>query len=233
MASLLHRTLKGWLGSRYYRFFPADHRNTIGGLWDVIGQLQFDFLVQQGLQSHHVLLDVGCGSLRGGQHYIRYLNAGQYVGVDLDQDLLDAGQVEITQQGLAAQQPRLVQMSDFNFPRLARTFDYAIAQSVFSHLDLNNIIRCLRRMEQVLAPGGAFFATFFEVPSGSDPLQPITHPNTHDAPITTFSDRDPYHYDFSTFEWICRGTTLHADNIGDWKHPRNQHMIRFTKSSAS
>ncbi len=45
----------------------------VGGMWDKVGVLQFDFLMKQGLQSHYALLDVGCGSLRGGIHFIKYL----------------------------------------------------------------------------------------------------------------------------------------------------------------
>jgi hypothetical protein len=41
------------------------HRESVGGLWDEIGCPQLDFLVEQGLRPHDVLLDVACGSLRG------------------------------------------------------------------------------------------------------------------------------------------------------------------------
>jgi hypothetical protein len=42
------------------------HRNYVGGMWEEIGKLQFDFLVQQGLKPSHCFLDIGCGSFRGG-----------------------------------------------------------------------------------------------------------------------------------------------------------------------
>ena len=43
--------------------------------------------------------------------------------------------------GLAAKNPALVQMDDFGFERLGRQFDVAVAQSVFTHLALNDIVR--------------------------------------------------------------------------------------------
>jgi hypothetical protein len=58
------------------------HREVVGGMWDLIGHLQFEFLIGQGLQPHHYLLDGGGGSLRGGVHLIRYLEPGHYFGVD-------------------------------------------------------------------------------------------------------------------------------------------------------
>jgi len=42
------------------------HRQAIGGLWEEMGKLQFDYLISQKLMPHHQFLDVGCGSLRGG-----------------------------------------------------------------------------------------------------------------------------------------------------------------------
>lgn len=42
------------------------HRIAVGGMWDEIGKLQFEFMVKQGLKPHHKFLDIGCGSLRGG-----------------------------------------------------------------------------------------------------------------------------------------------------------------------
>ena len=51
------------------------HRNFIGGKWEEIGRLQYDFLREQGLQPQDKLLDIGCGCLRGGIHFIDYLES--------------------------------------------------------------------------------------------------------------------------------------------------------------
>src|SRR5712691_3540887 len=83
------------------------HRACVGGLWDEIGQLQIDFLVSRGLLPHHRLLDVGCGSLRGGVKLIKYLDAGHYAGIDLHESLLDAGyEIELAKEGLTHKLPR-------------------------------------------------------------------------------------------------------------------------------
>lgn len=42
------------------------HRGAVGGMWDQIGKLQFEFMVKHGLKPEHKFLDIGCGSLRGG-----------------------------------------------------------------------------------------------------------------------------------------------------------------------
>ena len=37
------------------------HRDYVGGRWEELGRLQFDFLCDHGLRPEHVLLDVACG----------------------------------------------------------------------------------------------------------------------------------------------------------------------------
>jgi SAM-dependent methyltransferase len=205
------------------------HRQAVGGLWEEVGRLQFEYLVAQGLQPNDFLLDIGCGSLRGGVHFVRYLDTGHYWGVDIDERLLEAGRGELEQLGLAGKRPVLVQMADFRFSTLGREFDLALAQSVFTHLPLNSIIRCLMEVERVLAPGGRLYATIFENPAGKQELGAIEHRTADGSLIVSHLDRDPFHYDVDTFRWICDGTRLEVEYIGGWNHPRDQRMLLFRK----
>jgi SAM-dependent methyltransferase len=223
------RPVKKIVPRRYHRLFdPEWHRRTIGNLplWEELGDLQFSFLVERGLQPGHYLLDVGCGPLRGGLRFIDYLEAGRYFGIDKNADVLEeALRTEIPTSGLGDKRPTLRAMDDFDFTSLGQTFDYAIAQSVFTHLPLNSIMLCLMRMEHALRPGGQFYATFFENAGGKRNLADITQAET----VVTHFDRDFYHYDFGTFEWICDETSLKAEYVGSWDNPRNQKMLLFTK----
>jgi ubiquinone/menaquinone biosynthesis C-methylase UbiE len=38
----------------------------------------------------HKLLDIGCGALRGGIHFINYVDAGNHYGLDLNSWLIEA-----------------------------------------------------------------------------------------------------------------------------------------------
>lgn len=220
--------IKRRLPKRYWRYVdPNWHRKSIGLPWEAMGQLQFDFLVGQGLQPDHYLLDVGCGPLRGGIHFMAYLEPGRYFGVEKRADLLEAGRdIEMTRSGLGNKEPTLVVMEDFDFGRLGQSFDFAIAQSVFTHLPINNILRCLVRMDQVLVPGGRFFASIWENEQGKRNLEPIEQ---RPGIVTSF-DTDPFHYDYKVFEWMCEGTGLTPEYLGEWNNPRNQKMLVFTKT---
>lgn len=71
--------------SRYYnpafineQIKSGKHRQVIGGKWEEIGKLRFEFLKAQGLQPEHKFLDVGYGSLCGkipsrSQHLISFV----------------------------------------------------------------------------------------------------------------------------------------------------------------
>ena len=206
------------------------HRLAVGGLWEEIGKLQFEFLVRHGLRPEHYLLDIGCGSMRGGVHFVRYLTSGHYFGVEKSSELLDAGRnIELRRYNLVNKNPILVQMSDFDLKSLGRSFDYALAQSVFTHLPLNSIVRCIMNVEKVLVPRGRLYATFFHNPRGKFDLEPVMHPRADGPDFPTYFDQDPYHYDFEAFKWACEGTRLKAEYIGDWNHPRDQKMIVFTR----
>ena len=60
----------------------GSHRGAVGGRWEEMGRLQLDFLVKQGLRPSDELLDVGCGALRAGLHFIRYLKPGNYFALN-------------------------------------------------------------------------------------------------------------------------------------------------------
>ncbi len=117
-------------------------------------------------------------------------------------------------------------MNNFNFQSANVRFDYALAQSVFAHLLLNNIIQAIMNSEKVLVQGGQLYATFFENPQGKFNLDSVV---SYPHGVTTYFDKDPFHYDFKTFQWICGGTNLRGEYIGNWSHPHDQMMMVFTK----
>lgn len=74
-----------------------------------------------------------------------------------------------------------------------------------------------------MAPaGGTFLASFFEAPDG-DPFAS----QRAATGITTYSFKDPFHYDLDQISSMARRTGWQFEWIGDVKHPRNQKMARF------
>lgn len=207
------------------------HREVVGGLWEEIGTLAFDYLVQHGLTPETRILDIGCGCLRVGVRLVEFLEPGRYYGVDLSEDLLRAGyEVELAREDLQGKLPRehLLCDGDFAFERLPGdpVFDMAIAQSLFTHLPLNHIRLCLTRLAPSLVPGGRFLATVFHCSESQEWARPIHHAR---GGITSFPTRDPYHYRFGDLLHCASGLAWSVGEPADWNHPRDQAIVAFTR----
>jgi hypothetical protein len=196
------------------------HRDYVGALWDEIGSLQFRFMVDQGLLPRHVLVDIACGSLRGGVHFIPYLDAGNYLGIEKERNLIRLGlKKELSGTLVAAKCPELVVSDTFEFHRFSRQANYAIAQSLFTHLPPAMIKDCLTKL-RAFAPECRLFATFSESDSTT------TNPET---PCDTVG----FHYTKSEMEELAVATGWAFRYIGDWGHPRGQVMTEFHPKPAS
>jgi cyclopropane fatty-acyl-phospholipid synthase-like methyltransferase len=80
---------------------PAD-------LWESKRRFQKNFLLRAGLKPHHRLLDFGCGTLRGGIPIIDYLDAGNYIGLDVRTETLKEACVELEESGLDVKYPTIM-----------------------------------------------------------------------------------------------------------------------------
>jgi SAM-dependent methyltransferase len=199
----------------------------VGGAWDEMGRAQFDFLVGRGLRPTDTMLDIGCGALRGGVHFVRYLDPGNYYGVDRAQWLLDVGRTELADAGLSDRGAHLRCDDSFDFEALGQTFDVALAQSVFTHVNLNVAHRCLVRTAAVLRPGAVFYATILENTGDPHDLSPITFDQPDMAPTVTFPDKNPFRYHVRFFEDLIVGLPLRLEYVGEWGSLRGQSMLAF------
>ena len=191
-------------------------RGYVGGLWRRMGQLQRRFLIEQGLAPHHTLLDIACGSLRLGCRIVPYLDPGCYLGIDINGELIEHGKrVELGRRLLAAKRPEFVVSGGFEFERFSRRPDFAIAQSLFSHLSSADIALCLANLARVRKPQTVLYATFLEV----------------DAPVANPAQSHPhraFRYTRDEMAGLGAAAGWQCDYLGDWGHPRGQQMLRYT-----
>ena len=137
--------------------------------YDFMGAMQLRLACALGLREHHQLLDFGCGSLRAGRLFMVYLNPGKYFGIDPNQWLVtEAIQNELGGQDLVRlKQPRFSSNADFDSRVFGETFDFIMAQSIFSHAGPDLIEQTLRYFRESLNEDGIVTATFL-TPQGSD-----------------------------------------------------------------
>lgn len=194
------------------------HRSFVGGdgdFWQRIGLLQFEFLKSRGLRPQHVLLDFACGSLRGGVHFIPYLDAGNYLGFDKSFDLVLMGVVnELGNDAFVAQRPQFVLNGRFDLSEFTLKPDYVIAQSIFTHLTADDIRRALSAMRSIARPSSQVFATFFRADAPAhNPAQSHSRMN--------------FHYTSDEMRSFGESAGWRFEDIGDWNHPRGQQMARY------
>lgn len=207
------------------RLRTGQHRAFVGGMWEEIGQLQFDYMNAKGLSPSDKFIDVACGSMRGGRHFIGYLEPGHYHGFDINRELIDAGLThEIAPLGLLdrIEPHNLVAAEGFAFPSDWRDMDSGLALSLFTHLTLNSIALCLTRLRPVMREGAQFYATIFEV-EAQQQLSPLEH-----VPgIVTHMCQDPYHYTRGDMEFVAAKSGWRVIDIEGFAHPRHQRMVIF------
>ena len=202
------------------------HREYVGGLWEELGRFQLEQLILRGLLPEHTLLDIGCGCLRGGVHFVRYLQQGGYYGHDLHQELIEIGIAEeLAPLGLNVPRAHFQSNADFDFSAFPASFDFAVAQSLFSHLSFNDIRLCLERLAPHMRSGGHLYATFFALPED----QPLARAFQQQGGPKTLPHQDPYHYYPRDMEYACRGLPWSCGYLGDVGHPRGQHALLFVK----
>jgi hypothetical protein len=131
--------------------------------YDFMGATQFRLLTTLGLREHNSLLDFGCGSLRAGRLFITYLLPGRYYGLEPNRWLIDAGiDEQIGRSMLELKRPIFLYHSDFSATRFGVTFDYILAQSIFSHSGREIIAKCFADFKACLMRDGLVVATFVQ-----------------------------------------------------------------------
>lgn len=129
--------------------------------YDFMGATQFRLLCELGLRDHHHVLDFGCGSLRAGRLLITYLQPDRYFGIEPNRWLIDeAIAKEIGQDMVRIKRPRFSHSDAFTASVFDETFDFIVAQSIFSHAGPTIVRRALASFAERLKPGGICAVTF-------------------------------------------------------------------------
>ena len=190
------------------------HRIYVGGMWEEIGLLQFEFLVRQGLKPSDCLLDIACGSLRGGVCFINFLDVGNYLGLDKEKALIELGiEKELGKEVYDYKNPEFVVSDKFEFEKFSKGPRFSIAQSLFTHLTPKDICLCFEKLRAFVETGHIFFATFLEGDSSAN--------------LNTSHSLVGFHYSREEMATFGNKRGWKATYIGNWNHPKNQMMMKY------
>jgi len=181
--------------------------------WLATGQMQFDYLIEHGLESRMRMLEIGCGNLRAGRLFIDYLDDGNYWGIDISPEILLAALDTITAFDLQAKRPRLSLVRDLRFRFLdVESFDVVHAHSVFSHSSYEVLAECLANVGRVLAPGG-FFDFTVHITDGTE------HHVLH----------EDFYYRRESVTGLAESHGFRAELMDDWEGLHLQSKVRLTR----
>ena len=125
--------------------------------WEAQRRFQFEFLTSHGLQPEHRLLDIGCGTLRGGIPFIEYLETGHYTGIEARAGVLKEGRRELADSGLEHKRPVLINAADPARVQLPSPFDFAWAFMALIHMPDEVVDGYLGLASSSLAEGGQLY----------------------------------------------------------------------------
>ncbi|KAL0331376.1 UNVERIFIED_CONTAM: hypothetical protein Sangu_1683100 [Sesamum angustifolium] len=132
-----------------------EHHSNYGEPW-AGGRDVFEFLAESGhLTPSSKVLEIGCGTLRVGLHFIRYLDPGHFHCLERDElSLMAALRYELPSQGLLFKRPLIVRGEDMDFSKFGSDTMYNLiyASAVFLHMPDKLVWVGLERLAGRLQP---------------------------------------------------------------------------------
>ncbi|XP_028793409.1 uncharacterized protein LOC114749100 [Neltuma alba] len=132
-----------------------EHHSNYGEPW-AGGRDVFEFLAQSSqLRPDSRVLEIGCGTLRVGLHFIRFLNPEHFHCLERDElSLMAALRYELPSQGLLFKRPLIVKGEDMDFSKFGSgvMYDLIYASAVFLHMPDKLVWVGLKRLASRLKP---------------------------------------------------------------------------------
>lgn len=132
--------------------------------WGIHGDWQREFLIAQGLQSQHRLLEIGSGTGRLARKIVPYLDDGNYVGVEISDGARGYSVRLAASEGWQNKHPAFY--SSVDVVEQGVTQDYLWGFSVFIHLPAHVMRDVFEECAERMGPDSRFYFSY--VPEAAD-----------------------------------------------------------------
>ena len=181
---------------------------------------------------HKTFLDIGCGDMFLYPNLINN-EISEYYGFDINKKNIEHGLKYLKKKKIKIYPDKIEIGSNFGFENINQeSIDIAFAQAVTSHLNINSLIVLLRNLKKKMKKDGRFFTSFILIDRSKDnepniiEWNKINKFNNEPHLVTSYFERDPYHYSVETLKNISQmcGWVY----IGEYDYDHDiQRMVEF------
>jgi len=179
--------------------------------WDIHGERQLHFLKSMGMEPHHHLVDLGCGTGRLAEQAIPYLDPGHYVGVDISEQAIARCWELVNVDGFDDKVPTfrwsrdgLMGLDD------GSEVDFVWAHSVFTHLPIDRVTALFEEIATL--DFTAFCFTFKRLDTGY-----------------RRSGLKQFQYGIDALQSAANEVGLKAEFLEHWEWPAGQKTMKVTQ----
>lgn len=152
-----------------------DPRRNMGGdiqQFERVGRHQLEMLLHEGLYPDSKLLDIGCGTLRGGYWAMHFLDPGCYYGIEPYTERLQIGLDWIMEpEALERAAPHFAANDDLDLSVFGVQFDFVIARSIWTHTSKTQICTMLDTFLEASAPDGVLLVSYVPTSALPEPVR--------------------------------------------------------------
>jgi hypothetical protein len=129
--------------------------NLRGEEYEDLGRSFFHKLKEYGLGPSDICVDYGCGTLRVGQHVIKFLKPSAYWGLDIDQYLLDEGRNLLGEALWSEKRPNLRVITPRTVAEAAAArASMLFSAKVLSHVHPDEVGAFIENLMTIIGPAG-------------------------------------------------------------------------------
>lgn len=128
------------------------------------GSEDLDVLIDLGMKPEHTMFEFGTGEGRSAQHFVGYLNPGNYYGNDISEQRVRRFGEYFEAKGLADRAPTALVTSDNSFDWMeGRKVDFIWSHAVLSHMPDDECFDVFDNMTKIMHEGTVAAIVFTQI----------------------------------------------------------------------
>ena len=180
------------------------------GYWVHQRDIQIKIFNHFKIKKRHRVLEVGTGVMRGGAPLIKYLNPGNFFGVEVSTERFELGRTVVKMLSLEHKRPNLIRSSVFGCDVIKpESIDFLWSFQVVPHMEEVIVKDFVKAIARLLKPGGKALFTVRLVNEG--PAFALRGAKWKEFPITNMSQA--FLEELAAAEGLKM--TLHG-TLGEW-----------------